>query len=391
MAVYFIKVALLEPFQLVILGTIFEVTIFLCEVPTGVVADVISRRLSVVLGYLTIGVAFLITGFFPVFWILAIGACVWGLGETFISGAREAWIADELIADGSKIPAEKAFVSGSQFQLFGRILGTWFSVAVALHGLSTPIIVGALGQIAIGILFAMIAPEHGFQRKNEKHSLGAVLDTFKAGIKIVRSKVALVTIVLTTFFIGFSSEAFDRLWQNHLLDLKLPQVFGREEIWWAVLNSGAMLGSVILLQFIRRKENLASTMRLVGTVLTLIVIVAVGMTAFGLAPNAWWAIGCFFIVRTVRRAIDPLLTTWLNRRAESNVRATLLSFSGQAHSLGEILSGPVLGTIAQTFTLRASLVTSSFLLAPVLPLIVSRLRHVRAEEARDAAPATADG
>ena len=34
------------PFQLVLLGTILEGTYLLCEVPTGVVADTVSRRLS---------------------------------------------------------------------------------------------------------------------------------------------------------------------------------------------------------------------------------------------------------------------------------------------------------------------------------------------------------
>ena len=46
----------LNPLQLVLLGTTLEVTALLFEVPTGVVADVYSRRLSVIIGVFIIGV-----------------------------------------------------------------------------------------------------------------------------------------------------------------------------------------------------------------------------------------------------------------------------------------------------------------------------------------------
>src|SRR5581483_3155419 len=45
----------LNPFQLVLVGTAYGGTRFLMEVPTGVVADLRSRRLSVLIGMLLIG------------------------------------------------------------------------------------------------------------------------------------------------------------------------------------------------------------------------------------------------------------------------------------------------------------------------------------------------
>ena len=52
----------LDPLQLVLLGTVLETTYLLLEIPTGVLADTVSRRLSVVLGVLGSGIAFLILG-----------------------------------------------------------------------------------------------------------------------------------------------------------------------------------------------------------------------------------------------------------------------------------------------------------------------------------------
>ena len=66
-SLYEVTVAGLSALQLVLIGTMLEVSTFLFEVPTGIVADVYSRRLSIVIGYVLIGLGFLIEGFFPAF------------------------------------------------------------------------------------------------------------------------------------------------------------------------------------------------------------------------------------------------------------------------------------------------------------------------------------
>ena len=56
MSLYEATVAGLSPIQLVLVGTTLELSAFLFEVPTGVVADVYSRRLSIIVGYFLMGV-----------------------------------------------------------------------------------------------------------------------------------------------------------------------------------------------------------------------------------------------------------------------------------------------------------------------------------------------
>ncbi|ESU31830.1 hypothetical protein G3A_14495 [Bacillus sp. 17376] len=59
---YHVKVVGLDPLQLVLVGTVLEAVVFLFEIPTGFVADLKSRRLSVIFGYFLIGAGFLIEG-----------------------------------------------------------------------------------------------------------------------------------------------------------------------------------------------------------------------------------------------------------------------------------------------------------------------------------------
>ena len=86
MSLYEVTVAGLTPLQLVLVGTTVELSVFLFEVPTGIVADVYSRRLSIIIGYLVMGVGFLIEGLFPFFVPILLAQVLWGLGYTFTSG-----------------------------------------------------------------------------------------------------------------------------------------------------------------------------------------------------------------------------------------------------------------------------------------------------------------
>lgn len=55
--VYHLEVVQLDAFQLVLVGTVQETSCFLFEMPTGVVADLYSRRRSVLIGMFLYGLA----------------------------------------------------------------------------------------------------------------------------------------------------------------------------------------------------------------------------------------------------------------------------------------------------------------------------------------------
>jgi len=125
--VYHLEVVQLDAFQLVLVGTVLETSCFLFEIPTGVVADLYSRRRSVLIGMFLYGLGFLMEGALPWFAPVLLAQVVWGCGDTFITGALEAWIASE---EEDK-PIDKVFLRGSQMGQIGGVLG----VVLALLGL----------------------------------------------------------------------------------------------------------------------------------------------------------------------------------------------------------------------------------------------------------------
>src|SRR5499426_746323 len=78
----------------------FTAGMVLFEVPTGVVADTLGRRMSYLLGTVTLSASTLLYVLLwqtaAPFWTWAVVSILLGLGFTFFSGAVEAWLVDAL-------------------------------------------------------------------------------------------------------------------------------------------------------------------------------------------------------------------------------------------------------------------------------------------------------
>src|SRR5687767_14343221 len=95
-SVYLISEVGLGPLQLALVGTALELPYFFLEVPTGIVADRYSRRLSVLIGLVLFGASFFGLAFAGTFWQVVIVQVFFAAGFAFASGADVAWLSDEV-------------------------------------------------------------------------------------------------------------------------------------------------------------------------------------------------------------------------------------------------------------------------------------------------------
>ena len=86
----------LSPFRLAVLGTALVLTILVAETPTGVIADLYSRKYSVVAAYVVMGTSMALGPVTELFGVLLVWQVLWGIGWTLQSGAATAWMTDEL-------------------------------------------------------------------------------------------------------------------------------------------------------------------------------------------------------------------------------------------------------------------------------------------------------
>lgn len=375
--VYLVTVAHLSPFQLLLVGTVLETTAFLTQLPTGIVADLYSRRLSVIVGTALIGLGFMLEGALPILGTILLAQVIWGIGATFVDGAQEAWVADEVGGDN----LGRVYLRGAQAAQIGGLLGIGLSVLLASVRVSLPIVVGGgLNVLLAGALIAVM-PERHFHRgeTTSYNPFAAILERGAAGLRVTRGRPVLVTILIIGAIYGASTEALDRLWEAHLIiDVGLPWIDGISlVVWFGMITAVALLLSVGATEMARRRVDADSPAGAARALLWIDGVLVLAVVAFGLAHGFVAAVVAYWSVRVLRRTHMPIFTAWVNQGLEPRVRATIFSLAAQTDALGQIAGGPVLGLIGSAVSIPAALVTAGLALAPAIALYArTLLRHM---------------
>lgn len=388
MAVYLVRDLHLTPLQLVLMGTAMEAAVFLFEMPTGVVADTYSRRLSLIVGYLGMGLAWLALAFVTAPWLAIALWAVWGISYTFTSGAEEAWIADEV--GGGNVG--RVFLRAARVGQVGAVVGLVLQVAVGVASLRAGVALGGVFTIAAGVSCILFMEEHGFRRRPPEERFSPVREmqtTAAAGARYARAAPVILLLIAVAVFMGASSEAFDRLKEAHFLrDVGLPAIGSLSPVVWfglfylvAMLN--AFVGTTLLIRRVERRG--------LATISTSLLCCAgfelVAMLVFALAWSPWAAVAGVLGVFLARDLAGPLYTIWLNDQiTDSRVRATVFSITGQGDAVGQAAGGPVLGVIGNVWGIRAALAAGAFAIVPALGLFGRALGHHGAEPELDDLP-----
>jgi DHA3 family tetracycline resistance protein-like MFS transporter len=379
-AIYRVQSAGLNPLQLVLVGTVIEATVFLFEIPTGIVADLYSRRWSVIIGYLLIGLGFILEGTIPLFGTILLAQVIWGIGATFTSGAEEAWLADEL----GEERLTQTYLRGSQIAQLGAFVGIIISVALGSIALNLPMIIGGMLVVALAIFLILFMPETGFERKpdDERDTWQKAAGTFRNGLQTVRGRPVLGLMLAIAAIYGLSSEGLDRLWEAHFLaNFTFPTVGGLQPIiWFGIINLVQMLLVILATELVRRKIQVDDQETALRTLQITSILMVVSLIVFGLAGSFAVAVAAVWGVFVFRRTSQPLYASWLNKGLRPDVRATVLSMRGQIDAIGQFVGGPIIGVVATTFSLRAAMVGVGLMLAPTIWLYGRALRLVRARE-----------
>ncbi|CAN5678038.1 tetracycline efflux MFS transporter TetA(P) [soil metagenome] len=366
----------LGPLQLLLMGTALELTYLVFEIPTGVVADTVSRRLSVVIGLVGSGVAFIVLGSSDSFAVAIASQVLWGLFATFQSGADVAWVTDEIGEEA----ARPLYLRSEQWFQGGSLVGIVVGVAVAsLTTVRVPIVLAGVGFVALGLFMALAMREEGFtpERRHGERLHRSLATTLREGVAAVRAHHVLGLILATAALHGMSTEGFDRLSDLHLLeDIGLPTVGGLElPVWFGILDGGALLLGIVALVVVKRRVHLqghASVARVLAAIdVVLVIVVAV----FALASSFWWALVAFWVVGTIRSVREPVFTAWINQGLDPRTRATINSVGGQADAIGQAAGGPGIGLIARSVAVPTALVVSGFLRLPALFLYARAIKR----------------
>jgi MFS transporter, DHA3 family, tetracycline resistance protein len=372
-SLYYIQIVHMTPLQLVLTGTTLELSVFLLELPTGMIADVFGRRISILIGLLLNGLGFLLQGLWPAFVGVLLAQVLWGAGYTFTSGASEAWITDETDED----TAAGLFLKAEQQSLLGAVLGICIGMGIGLYSYTLAILISACGFFVLLAYIGLTMQENGYQPQGslQGNPYGSLLNTFKDGLVVTRHNHNLLWIFAVGFIFGFYSEGVDRMWEARMVaDFTFPLV--QPVIWFGLVQiTGMLLGSLSLgIAQKSKKITDLSTSIYVQSLLTVGIII--GLFVFAISRNFILAVLMITITQVFRQIHAPFYVGWVNRKLDASVRATVLSMSSLVDAFGQIGGGPLVGGIANQMGISFGLKLCALFLTPVLPIYWFLLRKL---------------
>ena len=324
--------------------SVYHIVSLFCEVPSGMAADLLGRRKTLLSGGVLTVTCNLLMAFAPNLFTICLAMGLNALAMTMFSGTFTALVYDSLKTEGREdeyiqVSANSSQISmlanaiGSLASLLKRFLGFagFYLLSAAFEGVSTaalalmeePIVTKAQASRGKQTLRAL----PGQFRQLVRDSLHVLHTCPMAGKLIASSALISVPSYLTKMFL--QQRLIELGWPTELLFL--PLLLGG-----LACVAGTEIGRRVRCRSMRRLYTACALLCGVGTLLV------------GAAP-AWGGILGMMLVQGVLEVYLLHESQKLNDAIPSDQRATLISVDGMAYSLLMIPASPLVGAVGDAF------------------------------------------
>jgi MFS family permease len=311
-------------------------TIFLAEVPTGVIADRIGRKWSVVIALFLQALGEYLYFFAKNYVTFVFIAILAGIGYAFLSGANEALVYDSLPEDNRETNMKKSMgLIGSAYQLAffaAPIFGGLIVSQLVLEKFLTAILLTAI-SVTIALLISLTLKE---PQDSDQPAAESPLTIFREGLIEIRNSKRLQWLIAIAVLTSTFSNALISLYQPYFAEASVPT-------FWigASLSFGGLLAFILQKYAYRIEQKLGKLGFFIISVWPGIMYILLAMASIPalLIP--------FFILAYASMELrTPLLSSYKNEQVQSKNRATVLSLFNMFAMLYVALMGLVFGKIA---------------------------------------------
>jgi MFS family permease len=362
-------------FQVFVANAAFSAGMVLFEVPTGVVADTLGRRVSFLLSLVVLSVTTLLyvalaeVGAGVV--AFSVVSVAMGLGFTFYSGAMEAWLVDALAVTGFTGALDSVFARGQQITGVAMLVGTVGGGLLGQIDLSIPYVVRAVLLVVVFGVAYVVMHDLGFQprRVTVAELPGEVAQNARAGVAYGWAQRPLRLLMLASCVqLGFFTWAFYAA-QPYLLDL-----LDSDAVWVAgLVTAGIALSTIAgnqLVEVLSRRCGRRTTLLLGAAA-----VETCAAVALGLVSSFWLALPALLLITAASGVTSPVRQAYLHQVVPSEQRATVVSFDSMISNTGGIGGQLGLGALGENRSIGSAFVVGGLATALALPLL-ARLRSI---------------
>ncbi len=324
--------------------SVFHVVSLLCEVPSGMAADLLGRKKALVFGGALAVTYNLLMAFAPNLFAICFAMALNALYNTMFSGTFTALIYDSLKLEGREDEYIQISANGSQISMLANAVGSLASLLKRFLGFAGFYLLSAAfeGVSTLACLFMKEPIVTEAQANRQKQTLrdlpGQFAQLVKDSLQILHTSPLAVKLIASSAVISVPSYLTKMFLQQRLVELGWPT----EMLFLPLLLGGV---SCVLGTEIGRRVRFRS-MRRFYAVCSL--LCGAGTLLVGIAP-AWGGIFGMMLVQSVLEVYLLHESQKLNDAIPSDQRATIISVDSMAYSLLMIPASPLVGAVGDLF------------------------------------------
>ncbi len=358
----------LNLFEVNLVNACYFTAIFLCEIPTGVFADVFGRKHSFVAACGLMSLALFVCGSSQTLAGFITAELICAIASTFESGAFQSWLVDSLKHHGYHGPFNRIFGREQLIrQVAGAISAIIGSYLYAIH----PTLPWYLSS---GILIVTMVAAHRVMKEDYfvrtaklswRGGLTSMRDTAIASIRYGMSDRSVRFVLIVTGITAFAVMGFNMYWQPFFVmrgvhERYLGYIFGSIMV---AIGIGSHMAS-----WRREKTN---EKKLIVWSMACAGVLAIAST---MVPGMWLALLIFLLHEVPRGAWSPLKDSYLHARIPSSERATISSFCSMIPHICGALGLLASGLMAQSWGIETTWIIAGMILI-IGALVVRNGRH----------------
>ena len=328
-------------FQISAIYAVISATTFLFEVPTGVFADRYSRKFSVVLGFVLVGLSGFFIPFSKEFYYILSLSALQGIGLSLISGADQAWVVDNLNKFREKKLHHEYFIKSTSITNLGFVLAPLIGAfIVKKYGLVPVWYVYGIGIILSGLIMLLGEEHYKPKRTSLLNSFKQSFSDSAKGFKLILRKKSLFYFIIGMLFVN-TMDIGRNGWPPFLINLSMPTYM----LGYMMSVCGVLAIFVPFLSRFIVKSNFKKVLS--GSILLFALILF--SVLFAVSPFFIFVALLFIFRDSLITFITPSTNLFVHRFIPREIRATTVSSSGMITRLASVFTGLISGVLLDAF------------------------------------------
>jgi MFS family permease len=321
--------------QIMVLQSIYYLTVVISEIPLGAVADLVSKRVSVSVSILLTLIAIIVYSSVQRFYVFVIGEICWGAAGALMSGADKSLLYDTLVKLEKEADTSSFYGKFDSFRILGLLISAPLGGLIASNHGERFAMIFMLIPVGAALITSVFVQEPYKNQKVKKNYFRLVT----SGFRTIWKKKELKILIIDLLIIATLSSHIAFTYQQKLIQLGISQShFG----WISMVYMGSAILFSSTQKFFVKIFHSKKRVLFISSLGT-----GIGLVCLFFATSLFLIVFCIFLVAGLGLTYFNISLGYCQGYIDSEERSTVISTISMFRLLSLSIMNTIIGYVAE--------------------------------------------